>query len=94
MKFEDGSPVPYGMVRFVNDSYETFGNINDGVVEIGDADGGVPPGVYKIAVQATIDEGEKRGESIIKTKYASVNTSGLEITVEENKSIDIVVEKP
>ncbi|PQO32626.1 hypothetical protein DTL21_20710 [Bremerella cremea] len=96
VNYEDGSPVPQGTVRFVSDSYETFGNIVDGKVNIGDMDGGVPNGTYKVAVQATEQGGESGGTygtPIVAKKFGNPNTSGIEIKVEENKDIEIVVGK-
>ncbi len=96
VSYEDGSPVPEGTVRFVSDSYETFGNIEDGKVDIGSIDGGVPTGTYKVAVQATEQggaEGGTYGTPLVDKKYGNPNTSGIEIKVEENKDIEIVVGK-
>ncbi|RCS52946.1 hypothetical protein DTL42_09010 [Bremerella cremea] len=96
VSYEDGSPVPLGQVRFVSDDYETFGKIENGKVDIGSMDGGVPNGTYKVAVQATEQggaEGGTYGKPLVDAKYGNPNTSGIEIKVEENKDIEIVVGK-
>lgn len=96
VNFDDGTPVPHGEVRFSNESFETFGKIEDGKVDIGGIDGGMPPGTYKVAVLSEIDPSEHAGgkNSAVAEKFRRPDTSGITVEVTGDKDIDIVVERP
>mmetsp|Transcript_120188 Transcript_120188/g.245671 ORF Transcript_120188/g.245671 Transcript_120188/m.245671 type:complete len:127 (-) Transcript_120188:174-554(-) len=96
VNYDDGTPVPQGTVRFISDNYETFGKIENGKVDIGQMDDGVPDGTYKVAVQATSDGDDKSsyGTPLVAQKFSNPNTSGIVVEVKGDKSIDIVVGKP
>ncbi|UUO09104.1 hypothetical protein M4951_12505 [Blastopirellula sp. J2-11] len=94
--YEDGAPVPTGTVSFTKNNFETFGKIENGRVNIGNMDGGVPDGTYKIAVRAFVQKSETDFtlESIVARKFEDPETSGIVIEVQGNKSIEIVVARP
>ncbi|MFN3151604.1 hypothetical protein [Bremerella sp.] len=96
VKYEDGSPVPQGEVRFINDTFETLGKIDNGKVDIGAMDDGVPNGTYKVAVNANGEADDKYpyGKPLVAKKFNNPNTSGIVIEVKGDENIDIVVGKP
>ncbi|WP_131282731.1 hypothetical protein [Blastopirellula marina] len=97
VKFEDGTPLTSGQVRIVGDEFETFGYIQeDGTVDLGMIDGGVPDGVYQASIDAYAADpsGGVGRKSLVAKKFQSYETSGIQIEVSGDKEIEIVVEKP
>ncbi|MFI4877023.1 MAG: hypothetical protein ACIALR_16845 [Blastopirellula sp. JB062] len=94
--FDDGAPVPSGTVSFTTDNFETFGKIDDGLVNIGNMDGGVPDGTYKIAVRSFKQKSETDLTlvPIVAAKFEDPETSGIVVEVKGNKDIEIVVSRP
>ncbi|EAQ76877.1 hypothetical protein [Blastopirellula marina] len=94
--YEDGAPVPTGTVSFTTNNFETFGKIENGRVNIGNMDGGVPDGTYKIAVRAFVQKSDTDFtlESIVARKFEDPETSEIVIEVQGNKNIEIVVARP
>lgn len=101
---DDGSPLTRGIVCFDNDTIMARGTITpDGNYAIGvEKDGrGIPPGSYKVSIffaQEEIPGGAMyapRYKELIDGKYASRNTSGIELVVEPSTTrFDIKVDRP
>jgi hypothetical protein len=101
---DDSSPVTRGVVCFDNDKTMARGSIQpDGSYSIGlGNDGrGIEPGSYKVSIlfaQEEISGGTvyaPRYKKLIDDKYASRDTSGLEIVVDPSKTqFDIEVDRP
>jgi hypothetical protein len=98
VKYEDGTPVTTGTVKFIKMPYQWIGMINaDGSYEMyelkpGD---GVPPGTYQVTVSASLDSGSNAiPVDLVDPKFNDPGTSGLTCEVNENTIFDIVVTKP
>jgi hypothetical protein len=100
VSFSDGSPVPTGRVVVAyGDGKGAWGIIKpDSSFTIGtlkDNDG-MRAGAYKVAVKDAMVPGEAPGtfKSLVHPRFADPATSGLEFTVPDQTTWDIVVEKP
>lgn len=98
---DDGSPLPVGTVCFQRDSFLARGfiqpNGNYVMGSLTETDG-LPPGIYKIYISGAhrvVGEDKDKSpiyESLIDTKYAKPETSGLELKVDSSqKRFDIHV---
>ena len=101
---DDGSPLKRGVVCFDNDKAMARGTVQpDGSYAIGiGKDGrGVEPGSYKVSIFFAHEEMPggsvyaPRYKKLIDDKYASRDTSGLEIVVDSSTTrFDIKVDRP
>jgi hypothetical protein len=101
---DDGSPLTRGIVCLDNDKLMARGTLqSDGNYAIGvEKDGrGIPPGSYKVSIlfaQEEIPGGapySPRYNKLIDDKYASRNTSGIEIVVDSSTTrFDMKVDRP
>ena len=101
---DDGSPLTRGIVCLDNDKLMARGTLQpDGSYAIGvEKDGrGIPPGSYKVSIlfaQEEIPGGapySPRYNKLIDDKYASRNTSGIEIVVDSSTTrFDMKVDRP
>ena len=101
---DDGSPLKRGVVCFDNDKVMARGTLKpDGSYAIGvEKDGrGIPPGSYKVSIffaQEELPGGAPhapRYNKLIDDKYASRNTSGIELVVDPSTTrFDITVDRP
>ncbi|MFI4874698.1 MAG: hypothetical protein ACIALR_05150 [Blastopirellula sp. JB062] len=97
VKFQDGTPLTTGQVRIISDEFETFGYVQeDGTVDLGRIDGGVPDGVYQASIDAYAASGKSGGfgKSLVAAKYRSYETSGITIEVSGDREIEIVIDRP
>ena len=102
--FSDGEPLTTGTVLFSSGSFLSRSFIrSDGSFNVGSfkESDGIPPGRYKVyivdAVEA-VPNPKKPGEEIMRpliaVKYASRETTPLEITIPGEKVFNITVERP
>ena len=84
---DDGAPVPTGVICFTDGTSVSRGTINaDGsfVMGVTKMDDGIPPGhytVYFVGVEVPIPDDEMNTQPLIDRKYASPDTSGLQVEV-------------
>jgi hypothetical protein len=102
VSFGDGSPLSVGrVVVSYEDGSSSWGRIQkDGSFRVGtkkDGDG-MRGGTYRVAVKDAIvptENGEPGGfKQIVHPRFADPATSGLEFTVPDQTTWNIVVEKP
>ena len=101
VKYEDGTPLTTGGVVFIKGSYTANGAIkSDGTyvlsqIRKGD---GVPPGLYKVIVQAqvssNVNDPSARWLDLIDPKFSAPETSGLTCEVKSSTTYDITVAEP
>jgi hypothetical protein len=100
--FGDGSPVTVGrIVVSYDDGSSSWGRVQkDGSFRVGtkiDGDG-MRGGTFRVAVKDAIvptENGEPGGfKQIVHSRFADPATSGLEFTVPDQTTWNIVVEKP
>ena len=106
VSFTDGTPLETGSVYFESDKNSFFGPIlAGGAYTVSKGNGRLLPGRYKVRLGGTsLTEEVMRGEEVIdfkrtelvKKKYCSAETSGLEFNVKPDapRTYDIVVERP
>ncbi len=98
----DGKPVTPGLVTFVPEDPTAVPSVSDldsngGFELTTNKQPGLPPGSYRVAIQAfrppDVPEGQRTmepSEPLVPKKYLQVSTSGLEYTVEPGSNrIDI-----
>lgn len=99
VKYDDGTPVDIGFVKFVGDTTQATAKIDKNgrfsLSEIKSGDG-IKPGTYKIAVTGVKTGGGSDGTPLtrfIDAKYENPSTSGLTCQVEGAMNFDITVIK-
>lgn len=99
---DDGTPVPMGVVSFLNAGKVANGPIRDGSYVVGfeKEANGLPPGSYQVYVTAEKSTELEPGsgtfsyEHLIDRKYGNPDTSNLSIEVNSStKTFDIVVDR-
>ena len=103
---DDGSPVPIGAIFFTDGQFMSQGAIKpDGTYVVGTMTktDGIPLGDYKVYLSGvTSSEDVQRGDggfdtkytSLIDSKYASADTSGLTFTADgKTKTFDIKLDR-
>ncbi|MDR0336278.1 MAG: carboxypeptidase-like regulatory domain-containing protein [Planctomycetaceae bacterium] len=93
VQFEDGTPVQNATVSFIDTKTQYDGQTNaQGKYTLYGATlkEGVPPGQYKVAVSMPNNDD---GTTMLPTKYASIETSGLNCNVQSGGTFDIIIEK-
>ena len=108
VKFDDGQPVPSGIVCFVTDSYMARGNIVNGEFKMSSTKegDGLPPGDYKVyftGIEVPVGESVETADggmseptmvSAIAPKYDSADTSELTQKVDAStKTIEFTLER-
>jgi hypothetical protein len=98
VKYEDGTPVTTGAVKFINMPYQWIGKINtDGSYEMYELKpcDGVPPGIYQVTVSSSTGGGRDGTPFVhlIDPKFENPSTSGLTCEVKGNTVFDIIVIK-
>ena len=99
VKFDDGTPLTQGTVKFIGDATQAIGPIkSDGTYRLGEtkAGDGVTPGRYKVVVDATTGGGSdgKPLTHLVDPKFAEASTSDLACEVKGGMTYDITVTKP
>ncbi len=93
VKFDDGSPLQGGTVRFSGEKNQYDGEVRqDGTYTLVGATpkDGIPVGKYKVSVSGVRDDD---GVSPVPEKYSSIDTSGLTCEVMSGGKFDITLEK-
>jgi len=97
---DDNSPVTRGTVIFLSSGYTGRAQIEkDGSYSVhSESEGyGLPPGTYKVYLDATekvtVEGGGVKLENMVAKKYTRPDTSGLELTVNKSQTFDIPVER-
>jgi len=100
--YDDGSPVPYGVVIFAQGNVQSRGNIqSDGTYTVGTISekDGLPPGEYQVYLANVFEEkgvdsaGVPIVVSLVAEKYTQAETSGLIYKTGAAKTFDITVER-
>lgn len=99
VKFDDGSPLTEGMVKFVSDKTQAVGVVKpDGsyVMYENKPGDGVTPGSYVVTVTAQTGGGSDGPPvvNLVDPKFSDPNTSGLSCDVKGATTYDIKVTKP
>lgn len=102
--FSDGEPLTTGTVLFSSGTFLSRSFIKpDGSFAVGSLkeDDGIPPGKYKVYITDAIEAvpnpkmpGEEMMKPLIAGKYASRDTTPLEIEIPGEKVYNITVERP
>jgi len=97
---DDNTPVTQGTVIFLSAGYTGRAQIEkDGSYSVySEAEGyGLPPGTYKVYLDSTekvtVVSGGVSMEKLVDTKYTSLDTSNLTLTVNKSQKYDIPVER-
>jgi hypothetical protein len=110
IQFEDGTPLTAGEVVFESDTLQARGLIDASgryVLESSKKGDGVPPGLYRVGVNAVEPTGKQiainprdptdtRPEmrSLVDSKFTNPSTSGLTCEVKGSMKFDFKVSKP
>lgn len=93
--FDDGTPLPRGILTIADANHQYTGDIIDGKFEMGGAfpKSGMPPGDYKVFVSSCFDES---GRNLVKDIYTTMDKTPLtlEVTKGMNPPLDLKFEKP
>jgi hypothetical protein len=88
-----GKPIARGSIAFVPEEGRgraAITTIAEGRFAL-DADGGLAPGRYKVAIAAT-EGGDDEVRSLIPERYADPDTSGVEFTVPTRGDKDVAID--
>jgi hypothetical protein len=100
VKFDDGTPLEIGVVKFIGEQKQATGRIQaGGKYRLGGIkeNDGIEPGSYRVVVAGATAGGGSDGVQFVRfidKKYENAGTSGLTCMVDGSAVFDITVTKP
>ena len=93
--YDDGTPLPCGMLTIADAQHQYTGEIRGGKFEMGGTSpkSGMPPGNYKVFVSNCYDAS---GKNLVKDNYTKMDTTPLtlEVVKGKNPELDLKFSKP